>query len=51
MPCTGQLDGPVLKASGRAQYTPFELGDNSPMITDQHREGGSVSQLNRLKKL
>ena len=45
MPCTGQLGGPVLKASGRVQNTPFGLGDKSPKITDQHPAVGSVSQI------
>ena len=51
MLCTAQLGGPVLKPSGRVQYTPVQLGDKSPMITDQHTTGGSVSQLNQLAKL
>ena len=51
MLCTAQFDGPVLKAPGRVQYTPFQLGDKTPMITDQHRAGGSVSQLSQLTKL
>ena len=55
MLCTAQLGGPVLKASGRVQYTPFQLGekwgDKSPMIKDQHTAGGSVSQLSQLTKL
>ena len=38
--CTGQLGGPVLKAFGRVQKTPFQLADKSPMITDQHTAGG-----------
>ena len=45
------LGGPVLKASGRVQYTPFQLGYKSSMITDQHATGGSVSQLSQLAKL
>ena len=45
MLCTAQLGCPVLKASGRVQYIPFQQGDRSPMITDQHTAGGSVSQL------
>ena len=40
-----QFGGPVLKASGRVQYTSFQLGFKSPMTTDQHTAGGSVSQL------
>ena len=51
MLCTAQLGGPVLKAFGRVQYTPFQLTDKSPMITDQHTAGGSVSQLSQLAKL
>ena len=51
MLCTAQLGGPVLKASGRVQYTPFQLGDKSPMATDQHTAGGSVSQLSQQAKL
>ena len=51
MPCTAQLGGPVLKASGQVQYTPFGPGDKSPKITDQHTAGGSVSQLSQLTKL
>ena len=51
MLCTAQLGGPVLKAFGRVQYTPFQLADKSPMITDQHTAGGSVSQLSQLAKL
>ena len=30
---------------------PFGLGDKSPMITDQHTAGGSVSQLSQLTRL
>ena len=45
------LGGPVLKASGRVQFSPFQLADKSPMITDQHTAGGSVSQLSQLAKL
>ena len=41
--CTAQLGGPVLKAFGRVQYTPFQLTEKSPMITDQHTAGESVS--------
>ena len=48
---TAQLGGPVLKASGRVQYTAFQLDDKSPMITDQYKAGGSVSQLSQLAKL
>ena len=51
MPCTAQLVGSVLKTSWRVQYTPFGPGDKSPIITDQHRAGGSVSQLSQLTKL
>ena len=48
---TAQVGGPVLKAFGRVQYTPFQLADKSTMITDQHTAGGSVSQLSQLAKL
>ena len=48
---TAQLPGPVLKAFGRAQFSPLQLADKSPMITDQHTAGGSVSQLSQLAKL
>ena len=48
MPWTAQLGCPVLKASGRVQYSPVGLGDKSPMITGQHTAGGSVSQLTKL---
>ena len=41
MPCTGQLGGLVLKASGRVQQTHFFA----------HSRGGSVSQLSQLTKL
>ena len=41
----------VLKAFGRAQFSPLQLADKSPMITDQHTAGGSVSQLSQLAKL
>ena len=51
MVCTAQFGGRVLKASGRVQYTPFQLGDKSHMITDQQTAGGSVSQLSQLAKL
>ena len=51
MLCTAQLGGPVLMAFGRVQYTPFQLGYKSPMITDQHTAGGSVCQLSQLAKL
>ena len=51
MSCTGQLGGPVLKASGRFQYNPFGPGDKFPMITDHHTAGGSVNQLSQLTKL
>ena len=51
MLCTAQLPGPVLKAFGRVQFSPFQLADKSPMITDQHTAGGSVSQLSQLAKL
>ena len=48
---TAQLPGPVLKAFGRAQFSPLQLADKSPMITDQHTAGGAVSQLSQLAKL
>ena len=51
MLCTAQLGGPVLKASGRVQFTPFRLADKSPMIKDQHTAGSSVRQLSQLTKL
>ena len=51
MLCTAQLGRPVVEAFGRVQYTPFQLADKSPMITDQHTAGGSVSQLSQLAKL
>ena len=51
MLCTAQLPGPVLKAFGRVQISPFQLADKPPMITDQHTAGGSVSQLGQLTKL
>ena len=51
MLCTAQLGGPVLKAFRRVQNTPLQLADKSPMITDQHTAGGSVSQLSQLAKL
>ena len=51
MLCTAQLGGPVLKASGRVQFSPFQLADKSPMITDHYTAGGSVSQLSQLAKL
>ena len=51
MLCTAQLGGPILRAFGRVQKTPFQLVDKSPMITDQHTAGGSVSQLSQLAKL
>ena len=50
MVCTAQFGGRVLKASGRVQYTPFQLVDKSHMITDQQTAGGSVSQLSQLAK-
>ena len=50
MPSTRQLGGPVRKASGRVQKTPFGLSDKSSKITDQHPAGGSVSQLSQLTK-
>ena len=37
---TMQLGGPVLKASGRVQQTPFGPGDKSIIITDWHTAGG-----------
>ena len=49
--CIAQLGGPVLRASERVQYIPFQLGDKSPMITGQHTAGGSASQLRQLTKL
>ena len=51
MLCTAQLGGPVLKASGRVQFSLFQLADKSIMITDQHPAGGTVSQLSQLAKL
>ena len=51
MLCTAQLPGPVLKAFGRAQFSPLQLADKSPMITDHHTAGGSVSQSSQLAKL
>ena len=51
MLCISQFGGPVLKASRRVQNTPFQLGDKSPKITDQHTAGGSVSPLSQLAKL
>ena len=51
MLCTAQLPGPVLKAFGWVQFSPLQLADKSPMITDQHTAGGSVSQLSQLAKL
>ena len=51
MLCTAQLLGPVLKAFGRVQFSPLQLADKSPMITDQHTAGGSVSPLSQLAKL
>ena len=32
-------------------FPPLQLADKSPMITDQHTAGGSVSQLSQLAKL
>ena len=51
MLCTAQLPGPVLKAFERVQFSPLQLADKSPIITDQHTAGGSVSQLSQLAKL
>ena len=51
MLCTAQLPGPVLKAFGKVQFSPLQLADKSPMITDQHTAGGPVSQLSQLAKL
>ena len=51
MLCTAQLPGPVLKAFGWVQISPFQMADKSPMITDQLTAGGSVSQLSELAKL
>ena len=51
MLCTAQLPGSVLKAFGRARFSLLQLADKSPMITDQHTAGGSVSQLSQLAKL
>ena len=51
MLCTAQFGGAILKASGRVQYSPFQLDDRSPIITHQHTAGGSVSQLSQLTKL
>ena len=48
MLCTAQLHGPVLKAFGWVQISPFQMADKSPMITDQLTAGGSVSQLAKL---
>ena len=48
---TAQLGGPILKAFGRVQKTPFQLADKFPMITDQHTAGGWVTQLSQLAKL
>ena len=45
MLCTAQLDGPVLQASGRVQINPFQLGDKSHKITDQHTAGRAISKL------
>ena len=45
------ISGPILKAFGRVQYTPFQLADKSPMIADQHTEMGSVSQLSQLANI
>ena len=51
MLCTAQLPGPVLKAFGWVQISPFQMADKPPMITDQLTAGGSVSQLSQLAKL
>ena len=51
MLCTAKLPGPVLKAFGWVQISPFQMADKSPMITDQLTAGGSVSQLSQLAKL
>ena len=51
MLCTAQPGGPVVKAFGRVQKTPFQLADKCLMITDQHTAGGSVSQLSQLANL
>ena len=51
MLCTAQLPGPVLKAFGRAQISPFQMAVKWPMITDRLTAGGSVSQLSQLAKL
>ena len=39
MPCTGQLGGSFLEASGRVKKTLFRFDDKSPKITDQHTAG------------
>ena len=51
MLCTAQLPGPVLKAFGWVQISPFQMADKSPMVTDQLTAGGSVSQLSQQAKL
>ena len=51
MLCTAQLGGPVLNASGRVRYSPFQPGYKSPMTTDHHTAGGSLSRLSQLAKL
>ena len=51
MLCTAQLPGPVLKAFGWVQISPFQMAYKCPMITDQLTAGGSVSQLSPLAKL
>ena len=43
--------GPVLEGLWTGLVYPLQLGDKSPMITDQHTAGGSVSQLSQLTKL
>ena len=47
MPCTAQLGGPVLKATGRVQYTPFGLGFKSTMITEQHTVSKPIKPTNQ----
>ena len=40
MPWTAQLGGPVLKASGRVQYSPVGLGDNPGGVLGLKTDGG-----------
>ena len=51
IPCCAQHSLVVRSEGLWVQYTPFQLGDTSPMITDQHTAGGSVSQLSQMAKL